>query len=424
MTTARRVITTLYALAALSGLAPAALATTYYVSTTGKDTNSGTSTTAPFLTIQHAANLTKPGDTVSVMNGTYGPFIIPNPGAPNAYITYQAYSGQHPTVRKDATLFNGIQIGYLSPPMSYIMVMGFNVVGNAQSVTAAQAQAAPNGSLTTNGNCIDGYSTGHHVTIRNNTVSYCPGAGILYSGDHAAIFRNTVHHNCFWSPLDTSGISVSGTNSDTNTGAKIFVYDNVVYDNQNFICNRTQTNPCRITDGSGIIVDNNITAGYAGRVQVYNNLIYNNGSRAISTYHSQHVDVFNNTSFENNQSATEPAPFNLQPTGGEITTLNANDIRVLNNIQYGNAAVPMYFANNASATQLTWDYNVLFNSQGAKPIGSHDLVTDSKFVPSPPFNFHLQSDSPAIGTGTRTLVPQDNFDGALRSTTIVNRGAY
>jgi hypothetical protein len=420
-----RGVASIFALAALLCHVPLALATTYYVSAKGSDSNSGTSTTSPFLTIQKVANLTKPGDTVNVMNGTYGPFTIPHAGSQTGgYITYRAYPGQHPTVLKNGSAYNGIQIGYYNPAMSYIVVDGFTVLGNAQSITASQAQAAPSGNNTTNGNCIDGYSTGHHVIIRNNTVSYCPGAGIQFTGDYVAIYGNVVHHNTFWSPLDTSGISVSRTNSDASTAAKILVYDNLVYDDQNFICNRSQTNPCRITDGNGIIVDNNITAGYTGRTQLYNNIIYNNGLAAISTYHSQHVDIFNNTTYENNVSATEPAPFQSRTTGGEITLLNATDIRVLNNINYGSASVPMTFACNSTATKLTWDYNILFNGIGAAPQGAHDLVLNPLFVSSPPFNFHLQKRSPAIGSGTSILVPQYDFDGKPRSPTNVDRGAY
>src|SRR5215469_18949506 len=129
------VVVSIFALAALLCHVPSALATTYYVSATGSDSNSGTSTTAPFLTITKAASLTKPGDIVNVMNGTYGPFIIPNAGSQTGgYITYRAYPGQHPTVLKNASAFNGIQIGYYSPAMSYVIVDGFTVLGNAQSI--------------------------------------------------------------------------------------------------------------------------------------------------------------------------------------------------------------------------------------------------------------------------------------------------
>ena len=60
---------------------------TYYVSTTGSDSNNG-SYTAPWLTIQHAANTATAGATVYVEGGTYyqsvsfpnsGPLRIPSP---------------------------------------------------------------------------------------------------------------------------------------------------------------------------------------------------------------------------------------------------------------------------------------------------------------------------------------------------------
>jgi len=46
-------------------------ATNYYVSGNGNDTNNGLSTSTAFRTIQKAAELTAPGDTVFVMNGLY-----------------------------------------------------------------------------------------------------------------------------------------------------------------------------------------------------------------------------------------------------------------------------------------------------------------------------------------------------------------
>ena len=47
-----------------------ALATTYYVSPTGSDISSG-SVSAPFKTIQKAANIVNPGDIVIVKDGIY-----------------------------------------------------------------------------------------------------------------------------------------------------------------------------------------------------------------------------------------------------------------------------------------------------------------------------------------------------------------
>jgi hypothetical protein len=416
----------IFALAALLCHVPSALATTYYVSATGSDSNSGTSTTAPFLTITKAASLTNPGDIVNVMSGTYGPFAISRSGSQSGgYITYQAYPGQHPTILKNGTLWDAIQLsdstkGYSS---SYIIVDGFTVVGNAQSIMVSQAQSALRGNVTTNGNCIGGGDTVNHVIIRNNNVSYCPGSGINFTGDYISIHQNIVHHNSFWSPLDTSGISVKGTNSDGKTYAKILVYNNLLYNNQNYICNRFQTSPCKITDGEGIIVDSNTNNNYSGRVSIYNNITYNNGGPGIAVTHSQHVDIYNNTTYMNNISATEPAPFTAHTNGGEIYLDQSNDVRVLNNISYGSPSVPIISLNNL-VTGLVWDYNILFNGVGAAPRGAHDLAVNPLFVPSPPFNLHLQTGSPAIGSGTSTLVPKYDLDGILRSTSSVDRGAY
>jgi hypothetical protein len=54
-------------------LAARIAAATYYVSGTGSDRNNGLSAAAPLCHLQNAANRTRPGDTVMVMNGTYTP---------------------------------------------------------------------------------------------------------------------------------------------------------------------------------------------------------------------------------------------------------------------------------------------------------------------------------------------------------------
>ena len=82
-------------------------ARTLYVSATiGSTANSGLTATKPFATLQYAAGLTAPGDTVMVMAGTYtntsaGSDIlwISRSGTAAAPITYKNYSGQTATLR-------------------------------------------------------------------------------------------------------------------------------------------------------------------------------------------------------------------------------------------------------------------------------------------------------------------------------------
>jgi Protein of unknown function (DUF1565) len=79
--------------------------TIYYVSSEiGNNNNAGTSQSAPLASLQAAANLVKPGDTVQVMNGTYtAPFYadaldITTSGTASAPITFEAAPGQTPVI--------------------------------------------------------------------------------------------------------------------------------------------------------------------------------------------------------------------------------------------------------------------------------------------------------------------------------------
>ena len=62
-----------------------ASATTYYVSTTGSNTNDGLTTTTAWRNIQYAANHVVAGDTVQVLGGTYNEAVtIPASGSARA----------------------------------------------------------------------------------------------------------------------------------------------------------------------------------------------------------------------------------------------------------------------------------------------------------------------------------------------------
>jgi len=75
-------------------LAQSAAGATYYVSTTGNDTNPGT-LSSPWRTIQHAANTAMAGATVYVMGGTYNESVsFPHSGSPGQLIRFESYPGQ------------------------------------------------------------------------------------------------------------------------------------------------------------------------------------------------------------------------------------------------------------------------------------------------------------------------------------------
>jgi len=132
---------------------PVSLAASYYVSTTGNDSYAGTSL-KPFRTMQKAANVTKPGDTVIVKNGTYtttkGDRVlnITRAGTSSAYITFKAENigGAIIDGRSNATNY-GIVV---MPTAAYIKIEGFELRGFR-------------------GFGIEAYQS-HDVVIRNNHI--------------------------------------------------------------------------------------------------------------------------------------------------------------------------------------------------------------------------------------------------------------
>lgn len=74
---------------------------TYYVATTGSDSNNGTSTSTPWLTLQKAVNTAVAGDTVYVKAGNYGNQKINTvragtTGEPISFIGYTSIPGDNP----------------------------------------------------------------------------------------------------------------------------------------------------------------------------------------------------------------------------------------------------------------------------------------------------------------------------------------
>ena len=285
--------------------------TTYYVSSEiGSDKNAGTSATVPLASLQAAANLVKPGDTVEVMNGTYtGPYYgdvlnITTSGTASAPITFEAAPGQTPVIDTTGT-WNGINI-----KASYIVVRGFTIVGDAANYNLQSALAgysAGNSDLDGNGIAINPTSAvplPNHITIENNTVYNVPGGGIYTEGaDYVQILNNVVHDNAHWSVFGNSGISVSTSkNLDTNSGPHIIVSGNLVYGNSQLV---PTDGAGKVTDGEGIILDTN--PGYTGEILVQNNTVYGNGGPGIESYLTNNAVITGNTVYGNNTQNVQAA---------------------------------------------------------------------------------------------------------------------
>jgi len=210
---------------------------TYYVSTTGNDNNSGTAT-APWLTIQHAANTVKAGATVYVLGGVYHESVnFPTSGTASAPITFRSYPGE-------AAVIDGTGVSCCSSVgeggneiqglinivnQSYVAISGFEI----RDYTTSNEDYTPSGVW------ITGSGTG--IQILNNRV-------------HNITTKAEASGNAF-------GISVYGTSKIPIT--QLVINGNEVYD-------------LRTGSSESVNVDGNVT-----HFKITNNLVHDNDNIGI-----------------------------------------------------------------------------------------------------------------------------------------------
>jgi parallel beta-helix repeat protein len=301
--------------------------TTYYVSSViGSDNNAGTSATAPLASLQAAADVVHPGDTVEVMNGTYtsssGADVldITTSGTAAAPIVFEAAPGATPVIDSSG-VWNGINIS-----ASYITIKGFTVVGDAANFTQsyALAHASPDDpTLDGNGIAVNsapnfgpggGTALPNHIIIENNTVYDEPGGGIYTQGaDYVQILNNNVHDNAHWSAFGNSGISIGvSQNLDNGPSPHIIIEGNTSVNNAEMVPTYTAG---AITDGEGIIIDTN--PGYTGGFLIQGNTTSGNSGPGIEVNNSENAVVTGNTTqgdLTNPNLASEGELFNNQST--------------------------------------------------------------------------------------------------------------
>src|SRR5680860_601622 len=401
----------------------------YYVSNEiGNDSNNGLSETTPFKTIQAAANMTLPGDTVYVMNGTYTSLFpewtvvyIERSGTESNWITYTNFPNHNPLISFTGTGFT------VADYTSYVAINGFTIKGNSEALSAEYAQNQP-GSCNDpggevnplyNGNGITMYGDPdigsiHHIKVSNNKIYNSPAGGI-YCGrcDYITIENNTIYNNAWYTLYGSSGIAFyQNSNFDNSTdGYRIVIKNNRMMSNYNLV---PWLVDCGIKDGNGIIIDDSkhtqngsTISPYNGRTLITNNVIYGSGGPGVHVYESEHVDIISNTVYFNQQT---PTNFN-----GEIDTNESNDVIIRNNILYAQSAKPVN--TNINSTNIILDHNLYFGGNGVYLNGPNTSITDPQFI-NPGLeleaNFNLKELSPAIDKGSTEFAPDTDILGNFR----------
>ena len=197
---------------ALEQLESRVVLSNYYVSPTGSDTAGGFAT-APWKTLQHAADSIAPGDTVDVRAGNYAGFDLTTSGTTAAPITFQADPGvvinTHNPVTSDGINLEGA---------SYVVVQGFKIVG----MPHAGIRSVTNTNVTIRNNIVDqntvfGIFTGfsNNLDIEGNTASRTVQQHGIYVSNSCV--NPVIRGNTIWGNY-LAGIHMNGDASMGGTG--------------------------------------------------------------------------------------------------------------------------------------------------------------------------------------------------------------
>ncbi len=337
----------------------------YYVDGTIGDNAAAGDSAHPFQTIQHAANLVNPGDSVVVRNGVYPVLDIERGGTPARYVVFRAAvqwgaildGGQTSHTQPDGAE-NGVYLG-----AGFVRVQGFEIrnvwhdgISPASGVSGFQI-------------------TGNHI---HDVGRYCETSGIGLSGmtfinDNVVIEQNLIHD---------IGRDTTGQNGCNPGNTYWQNHDHGIY----------------LSSGTNIIVRNNV---------------FYNISRgwAIQCY----PDVLSQIYIVNNTFAFP----NPHEDGHIIVAATLTNAVIANNIFYQPSTAGVFF-DGGSTSNVTVEYNLtaggtVAEGNGAGVTLSNNLDnTDPKFVNASAFNFALLAGSPAIDAGVTLPYVTNDFLGTSR----------
>lgn len=411
-----------------------AYAATYYVATTGSDSNPGT-LSQPWKTIQYGVNKLTAGDTLYVRGGTYtGPFYLNFSGKAAAPITIAGYPGE-----------NAALINYIGVDGSYNIFENLEIT----NMTGVGIIIAGTNNIGRNLNVHNTWGTGVLVWGSNNIIEdskvwqtnknhdCAPGDTVCTSLDWGpgiaigsssnpdyglnSIARNNEVYQSFGEGIDceyTDNVQIEGNRLWDNWALGIYldtcsystVNNNLVYYTSDTKFWRSGTVP-----GSGLALANEgIIAGHptGHDRKIYNNITVNCGTgfnfwTGFAPNGNLNNDLIaNNTFIENVNYGGGWAGMGIYIEAGHNGTNHVNTV-IENNLFYASNGGKL--GRSDVSAGLTFKNNLWSATPETSVVGIGDIVADPKLVnptqtinldqityPLDPTAYKLTSLSPAI----------------------------
>lgn len=267
--------------------------TTWVVATYGSDAGPGDAA-QPFRSIQHAADVSLPGDTILIASGSYEGFVVGVAARADAPLTIRGWDRGTTIVAASATHLNAIRI---TASAAYVTIEGLTATGATASRSA--------------GLLVDSV-LGGPVVLRDLRLIDNAGFGVYVFGS-----RNVT--------IESSEMSGNGTGVEIKgEGSGVVVHDNDIHDNDLMIRNT----PGGKDDygAAGVAVDKSVGPVLIERNRIWGNraLSYDFGwdGGALELFAASHVTMRENVIWDN-ENVVETGTDGTLPCSGNSFVRNA-----------------------------------------------------------------------------------------------------
>jgi len=385
-------------------LAISASAATYYVSTTGSDSNPGTQA-SPFLTAQKGANTVAAGDTLIFMNGTYkNSSCSGSTGEVMSLVT--SGTSANPITIKAQNHLGAILDGNNNACYG---VISFHDHSNINWYVIQD--------LVIQGASWNGIGNVNTTGMNNTIIQNCEirNIGNRFNNDNSAITG-------IYTAEGTSNVTIDGNlihdNGPTSSSTGDPAHDHQLYlhGSNNLVINNILYNGY-----NGPYVNVGSSDGVAVTVKIYNNVFY---GYSISWYYIDGA-IYMNTNGGNDGNVPDIENnifYNIRTLAIAGAQLGTTGCKIKNNIVYddeGTSGPPALI--NTAPTGCTPSGNSVGTNPGfIQPPGSDDPIPSTTT-----YDFHLTSTATAIGFGQDlSAIFTDDFSGATRAAGAYDDGAF